>query len=131
MIIDGDGVVDCPYDFDDKTNHENSNQTDLSNSFNTKPSNIKNESKSKSDNGENKFSILYAITSIPLLFILAGLAFWFLYPINSILFELLKVVLEKILKIYIDEDIIKKIRNVFIGIGVIVIAVYGYIDLLF
>ena len=35
--MDGDGVVDCPYDFDDKTDHSSQSRTSVSSGISTEP----------------------------------------------------------------------------------------------
>ena len=84
--IDKDGVLDCPYDFDDKTDHYTSNNNSRSSNSKTVPSN-ENSSNSKTSKPKVTFwnilfSVLeYVIEAIAIGFMTSYVLSWILLPL--------------------------------------------------
>lgn len=118
--IDGDGKKDCPYDFNDKTNHNITNN----NSNNSSNNNISNNtSNNKTKSNELTFSeillIILKIIGTTLLVLLVGYLGWIC--VYAILDSLLSWFCKKILKVDANESVISKITIVIIlVIGVII-----------
>lgn len=115
--MDGDGIIDCPYEYRDKTNHNNTSNDNYAST--DKKTEYKSEASSKLTFGEILVIIL-KIIGHSLLYLIMGLIVWGLVYAGLTL--LLSWICEKILKIEVNELTIGKISIVIIVVVVIVIA---------
>lgn len=107
--IDGDGIIDCPYKFNDKTNHNGSNN---------KPSNNNSGSKNKLTVG-----IVFKIIGISLLALLLSSAF--VIPLAyTLLNELISVLYKKLFKAELKDS-----TSSYISIGIVVIVVVAIVSI--
>ena len=116
-----DGIIDCPYDFDDNTNHNNSssNQTNSSNS-----------SKGNLDKEKDKISFWEIIKHVFLLILLSLTTLYIIYFVFVMLFFLIEVIFEKVFNKSIEEGKIEKTRNIFIKVGFAVSVLIEFVYLL-
>ena len=70
--MNGDGIIDCPYDFDDKTSHDSSSGS--SNSSSSSNSNNKTHHSTSESNNRLTVRIVFKIIGISLLFLLVSSA---------------------------------------------------------
>ena len=122
--MDGDGIIDCPYNFDDKTDHDSSNGT---NSFGNPDINHNNNP----DNKKNEISFWDVIKTIGKIIPLSLLTLFALSIVISILFVILESILDNVFKVKINEDKMKKIQIIFIAMSLAVSMVFEFIYLLY
>lgn len=103
--IDGDGIVDCPFDFDDKTNHNNSYNND------TVSDNIQNTVQSDEMTFGDIIFIVFKIIGISSLILLLGCSIFYLI-FHLFLNQLIILFCKKILKKDISESTCNKIAIV-------------------
>jgi hypothetical protein len=103
--IDGDGIVDCPFDFDDKTDHNNSYNND------TVSDNIQNTVQSDEMTFGDIIFIVFKIIGISILILLLGSSILYLI-FHLFLNQLIILFCKKILKKDISESTCNKIAIV-------------------
>lgn len=129
--MDGDGYIDCPFDFDDKTNHNSSynndfdDKTNHSNSFNNNYSNADSEIEADFEPSNSLtlgdiIVMLLKIIVISFMILLVGFVVWVL--VYACLTFLLSWICEKIFKIDANKSVIGKISIIAIVVVVIIIA---------
>ena len=107
--MDGDGIIECPYDFDDKTNHSNtpSNNHTSTNDKTEVNKNIISEQSNELSFGEI-LPIILKIIGVSLLFLLMGYFVWMLLYV-FLLSPLILWFCKKIIKISITESTANKV----------------------
>lgn len=113
--IDGDGVIDCPYDFDDKTDHSSSSNGNINHNDRTHKSEI---------------SFWDVMESIFLLIPLSLMTLYLLHLVIGILFIILGAILENAFKKYIEEEKMKKIQNISLKVAFAIAVLIEFICLL-
>lgn len=119
--MDGDGIRDCPYDFNDKTNHNSSSSNTTSPTYNNTETNKTTPQKTDKHLtfGEILLIILKIIGS-SLMFLLMGIVVWGLVYSGLTLLQFW--ICEKILKIDANSSIISIISIIIIIVVVIIIS---------
>ena len=125
--MDGDGIIDCPYDYDDKTN---SNNKTISDAVPKKDNNttIDTNSINKSDDiafGEIMLLIL-KIVGVSLIILLFGCCIWLMIHM-LVLTPLISWICKKTFRNGVNEPTVRKIS---IGIIVLIIVVIASIIVL-
>ena len=116
--MDGDGDRDCPYTFDDKTNHNSS-----SNSSNNKTDNNSSESNRETTKSKNRLTvgIIFKILGISLLFLILASAF-VLPLIYMLLDSLIAVITTKLFKTEHKDSISLVISIIIVVVSVVTIV---------
>lgn len=116
--MDGDGVVDCPYDFNNKTNHNNNSSSNSSNKINNSTS----ISENKIEKTKNKITFGKAIGIILSIILLSLMTLYLLYIVFGIIGITIVWSIEKYFKVSIEESIQQRILNIFLIIGLVIIV---------
>jgi hypothetical protein len=116
--MDGDGVLDCPYDFDDKTNHNNNNSGNPSTSEDT----IKKE--------KNKITFWDVVKAILLMIPLSLATLYILFIILGLICILIECFIEKYLKISIEESKMKRILHISMIVGMVILLPLEFVCIL-
>ena len=115
--MDGDGIIDCPYDFDDKTNHSSSS------------SGNNNQSSSSSSN-RGSVSFWDVVGKIFLMIPLSLITLYLLYMVVGILFAIIEAILESAFKIYVEKQKMEKIKNITFQVTFVIAVLIEFICLL-
>lgn len=110
--MDGDGVKDCPHDFEDKTKYNNNNEYNLNNKTNDTPSKPK-----------NNITFGKIAETFLLLTPISLLILWLLHIILGLINIMVGFVVEKCLKININTSLQETIFRVLLIIGTVTIVV--------
>ncbi len=107
--MDGDGYLDCPYDFDDKTNHGNN-----SGGSSTTENNIKNK--------KSKITFWDVVKTILLLIPLSMVTLYCLYITLGMISIIIEWFIEKCFKIRIEESKMQWILHILMIIGLVILV---------
>ena len=120
--IDGDGVIDCPYEFNDKTNHNNSlNNSSSSNSSNDKTNNNSIISENNTEKSKNKITFGKAIEVIFVMIPCSLMTLYTLYMVFGFICIIIELVSEKFLKVAIEKSIKERILRILLIIGLVML----------
>lgn len=118
--MDGDGIRDCPYDFADKTNHNNSSNNS-SNSSN-KTNNSTSISENKTEKAKNKITFGKVVEVVLLSILLSLMTLHLLYIVLGVISIIIVWFAEKCFKVSIEESIQKRIFHILLIIGLVIIV---------
>lgn len=116
--MDGDGIIDCPYEFDDKTNHNNSssNSSNKANNSTSIPENNAEKPKNKITFGKAVGIVLLSIIPLSLLTLCV------LYVVLGLVCIIIWELVEKFFKVSIGEPIQQRIFHILLIIGFAIIV---------
>ncbi len=109
--MDGDGDLDCPYNFDDKTNH---------NSSSNKTNNNSSTSEKNTENPEKKITVGKVVMALLLMIPFSMITLYLLYIIFSIICITIWWVCERCFKVRVDDSIQQSILCKLLVIGMII-----------
>lgn len=122
--MNGDGIIDCPYDFDDKTNHNNKSSSNPNNSSITsnKTNNSTNTSENNTEKSKNKITVGKAVEIVVLTIALSLATLYFLYMILGLLGIIIEWFAEKCFKISIEKSNSQRIFRISLIIGLVILV---------
>ena len=124
--MDGDGDIDCPYEFNDKTNHNNSSNNSNSSNNNSNSSNNSNNnsivSENNTENSKNKITFGKVIEVIFLIIPCSLITLYFLYMFFGFIYIIIELICEKFLKVNIEKSIKERILRILLIIGLVLLV---------
>lgn len=121
--MDEDGIRDCPYDLDDKTNH-NSSSGNSSNSSdqNNKTSNSTSISESNTQKTKKTITFGKVVGIIISIIPLSLITLYLLYMVLGIIGIMIGWFIEKCFKVIIEESIYNRILHILVIIGLVIMV---------
>lgn len=120
--MDGDGVIDCPYEFDDKTNHNNNSSSNSNNSSITsnKTNNSTTTSENNTEKTKDKKTVGEALGIVLLVILFSPMTLGILCYAFGLIGIIIEWFNEKCFKIRIEESISERIFHISLIIGFVI-----------